>query len=113
LNFGVLTPTDFGELGSTELAEVSRVVPGFKPPKNSKSFVLLCICTIFILLNCSFEVKMLHFRTSDNKEVDFVIEKPNGQLAAVEVKKRDTIEQSDFKGIQQLGSLQEKISSPD
>jgi len=22
--------------------------------KNSKSFVLLCICTIFILLNCSF-----------------------------------------------------------
>ena len=29
------------------------------------------------------------FRTSDNKEVDFVLEKPNGELVAIEVKQRD------------------------
>jgi hypothetical protein len=31
---------------------LTLTVPGFKPPKNSKSFVLLRTCTIFILLNC-------------------------------------------------------------
>lgn len=51
------------------------------------------------------KLKLMHFRTSDNKEVDFVIEKPNGQLVAVEVKKRDSVEKSDFKGIEQLKEL--------
>lgn len=48
---------------------------------------------------------LLHFRTSDNKEVDFVLERPNGQLAGIEVKKRDRIDQSDFKGLQELQTL--------
>ena len=47
----------------------------------------------------------MHFRTSDNKEVDFVIEKPNGQIVAIEVKKRDRVEKSDFKGVEQLKEL--------
>ena len=47
----------------------------------------------------------MHFRTSDNKKVDFVIEKPNGQLVAIEVKKRDRVENSDFKGVEQLKEL--------
>jgi hypothetical protein len=35
-----------------EFAVLTLTVPGFKLPQISKSFVLLSICTIFILLNC-------------------------------------------------------------
>src|SRR3990167_1290468 len=35
--------------------------------------------------------ELLHFRTSDNKEVDFVLEKSNGQLASIEVKSRGSV----------------------
>lgn len=51
------------------------------------------------------KMSLYHFRTSDNKEVDFVIEKSNGQLAGIEVKKRDSIEASDFKGLKELQNL--------
>jgi len=37
---------------SFEFSVLTLTVPGFKPPKSSKSFVLLAICTIFIRLNC-------------------------------------------------------------
>jgi predicted AAA+ superfamily ATPase len=46
-----------------------------------------------------------HFRTGDNKEVDFVLEKPNGQLAGVEVKIGDRVKQSDFNGLECLQAL--------
>ncbi len=45
---------------------------------------------------------MYHFRTSDNKEVDVVLEKPNGQLAAIEIKQRGSISKHDFKGLKEL-----------
>jgi predicted AAA+ superfamily ATPase len=48
------------------------------------------------------KIDLFHFRTSDNKEVDFVLEKPNGQLAAVEVKKSDNVSKIDFKGLEDL-----------
>ncbi|MCF6343787.1 MAG: ATP-binding protein [Devosiaceae bacterium] len=48
---------------------------------------------------------LFHFRTSDNKEVDFILEKPNGQLVGVEVKKRDSVDKSDFKGLKALQEL--------
>ncbi len=51
------------------------------------------------------KLDLFHFRTSDNKEVDFIIEKPNGHLAAVEVKKSDSVAQSDFKGLKELQSM--------
>lgn len=51
------------------------------------------------------KVDLFHFRTSDNKEVDFVLEKPNGQLTAIEVKMRDSVAQSDFKGLEALQAL--------
>ncbi|OFX09308.1 MAG: hypothetical protein A2516_01025 [Alphaproteobacteria bacterium RIFOXYD12_FULL_60_8] len=51
------------------------------------------------------KIDLLHFRTGDNKEVDFVLEKPNGQVAGIEVKKRDTVDQSDFKGLLELQAL--------
>ena len=44
-------------------------------------------------------VRLLHFRTSDNKEVDFILELPNGRLSAIEVKAGDTVTASNFKGI--------------
>ncbi len=50
-------------------------------------------------------LSLFHFRTSDNKEVDFILEKPDGQLVAVEVKKRDSVDKSDFKGLKALQEL--------
>lgn len=46
-----------------------------------------------------------HFRTGDNKEADFVLEQPNGKLAAIEVKSRDRLDKSDFKGLEALQAL--------
>ncbi|MCP5246093.1 MAG: DUF4143 domain-containing protein [Burkholderiales bacterium] len=50
-------------------------------------------------------LNIFHFRTSDNKEVDFVLEKPNGQLAAIEVKSRDHVNAPDFIGLKVLQQL--------
>ncbi len=50
-------------------------------------------------------LNIFHFRTSDNKEIDFVLEKPNGQLAAIEVKSRDHVNASDFIGLKVLQQL--------
>ncbi|MCY4149880.1 MAG: ATP-binding protein [Gammaproteobacteria bacterium] len=61
-----------------------------------------------LLKNLSFSngrEQLLHFRTSDNKEVDFVLERPDGSLAAIEVKTSDTITSSDFKGLRVLQSV--------
>jgi predicted AAA+ superfamily ATPase len=49
--------------------------------------------------------KLLHFRTSDGKEVDFVIEKPNGSIFAIEVKRSESVNSQDFKGIKALSEL--------
>lgn len=51
------------------------------------------------------KLNLYHFRTSDNKEVDFVLEKPNGELAAIEVKTRDNVNKVDFKGLEVLQSM--------
>ena len=48
------------------------------------------------------KMDLFHFRTSNNKEVDFVLEKPSGQLAAIEVKKSESVSKSDFKGLEEL-----------
>ena len=49
--------------------------------------------------------KLYHFRTSDDKEVDFVIEKRNGEIAGFEVKNSSSVDISDFKGLKFLQSL--------
>lgn len=48
---------------------------------------------------------LYHFRTGDNYEVDFVVEKRSGQLAGIEVKKSITVDTSDFKGLKTLQHL--------
>ena len=54
------------------------------------------------------KAKLLHFRTSDGKEVDFVLEKPDGLVFAIEVKKSESVNIQDFKGIQALAELTPK-----
>ncbi len=46
--------------------------------------------------------QLMHFRTSDGKEIDFVLEQPDGRLAAIEVKTSDRVSGSDFKGLHVL-----------
>jgi predicted AAA+ superfamily ATPase len=45
---------------------------------------------------------LFHFRTSDGKEVDFIIEQANGSLAGIEVKARDAVTSKDFNGLKVL-----------
>ena len=51
------------------------------------------------------EVNFYHFRTTQGKEVDFVIEANNGDIIAIEVKAATSINSDDFKGIIELQSL--------
>jgi uncharacterized protein len=48
------------------------------------------------------QTNLMHFRTSDGKEVDFVLEKFNGLLAGIEVKTRERVSSDDFKGLREL-----------
>ena len=50
-------------------------------------------------------MKLFHFRTSDNKEVDFVVERNNRQTVGIEVKNRDRVNQNDFKGLETFRAL--------
>ncbi|PUZ30542.1 hypothetical protein GA0116948_101593 [Chitinophaga costaii] len=54
------------------------------------------------------KAKLLHFRTSDGKEVDFVLERPDGSVFAIEIKKSESINIQDFKGIKTLAEFTEK-----
>jgi hypothetical protein len=48
--------------------------------------------------------ELLHFRTSNQVEVDFVLERPDGSIVAVEVKSRADVSDSDFNGIRSLAA---------
>ena len=45
---------------------------------------------------------LYHFRTSDGKEVDFVLEYPNGSISGIEVKARGAVTEADFHGLKEL-----------
>ena len=51
------------------------------------------------------KAQLLHFRTSDCKEVDFVLEKPDGTIFGIEVKKSESVNIQDFKGLIALAEL--------
>lgn len=57
------------------------------------------------LSNSDIKAKLYHFRTSDGKEVDFILEKPDGSVFAIEVKRAETVTMSDFKGIKEFQEL--------
>jgi predicted AAA+ superfamily ATPase len=57
------------------------------------------------LNNGAIKAELYHFRTSDGKEVDFILEKPDGSVFAIEVKKAEAVSMTDFKGIQAFAEL--------
>lgn len=48
---------------------------------------------------------LFHFRTADGKEVDFVLERPDGSVAGIEVKTSKRVVSADFKGMEALRDL--------
>lgn len=57
------------------------------------------------LSNSDINAELYHFRTSDGKEVDFVLEKPDGSVFGIEVKKSESVTIQDFKGIKAFEEL--------
>jgi len=57
------------------------------------------------LSNSELKAELYHFRTSDGVEVDFILERPDGSLLAVEVKRAETVNMADFKGIKVFQEL--------
>jgi len=53
-------------------------------------------------LSVSGDGSLFFFRTGDNKEVDFIIEKRNGEMVGIEVKNSATITSTDFAGLRFL-----------
>ena len=51
---------------------------------------------------------LTHFRTSNNKAVDFILERPDGSVAGIEVKRADRLNSSDFKGLQEFQQIASK-----
>jgi predicted AAA+ superfamily ATPase len=51
------------------------------------------------------EYKLFHFRTHDDKDVDFLIERNDGKLIGIEVKYSMTASLNDFKGLKALQDL--------
>ncbi len=57
------------------------------------------------LSNSNVKADLYHFRTSDGIEVDFILERPDGSVLAIEVKKAETVNMGDFKGIKVFQEL--------
>ena len=57
------------------------------------------------LSNSDVKAELYHFRTSDGKEVDFILERPDGTVLAIEVKRAETVTMEDFKGIKVFQEL--------
>ncbi|TDW96982.1 ATP-binding protein [Dinghuibacter silviterrae] len=57
------------------------------------------------LSNSDVKAELYHFRTSDGKEVDFILEKPDGSVLAIEVKRTEAVTMEDFKGIKAFQEL--------
>ena len=54
-----------------------------------------------LIKNMDEQMRIFHFHTSDNKEVDFVLEKNNGDLIGIEVKSKN-VSEKDFEGKKEL-----------
>lgn len=48
---------------------------------------------------------LMHFRTSEGKEVDFVIQRHDGKIFAIEVKSAESVSADDFNGLKLLAEL--------
>lgn len=61
------------------------------------------------LANGDTKAALYYYGTSDGKEIDFILEKPDGTVLAIEVKKNEKVTNEDFKIIRQF----ETIAGPD
>lgn len=61
------------------------------------------------LANGDTKAALYYYGTSDGKEIDFILEKPDGTVLAIEVKKNEKVTSEDFKIIRQF----ETIAGPD
>lgn len=61
------------------------------------------------LANGDIKAALYYYGTSDGKEIDFILEKPDGTVLAIEVKKNEKVTSEDFKIIRQF----ETIAGPD
>lgn len=57
------------------------------------------------LSNSDVKAELYHFRSSDGKEVDFILERPDGSVLAIEVKRAETVTMEDFRGIKVFQEL--------
>jgi len=57
------------------------------------------------LSNSNSKAELYHFRTSDGKEVDFVLEQADGRVLAIEVKRSESVSMADFNGIKAFQEL--------
>ena len=55
--------------------------------------------------NSNIRAELYHFRTSDGKEVDFVLEQADGRVLAIEVKRGELVGMADFNGIKVFQEL--------
>ncbi len=45
---------------------------------------------------------LFHYRTHDGKEIDFIVERADGKIIAIEVKSTSSVETKDFKALYDL-----------
>jgi predicted AAA+ superfamily ATPase len=57
------------------------------------------------LSNSVTKTELYHFRTSDGKEVDFVLEEADGRVLAIEVKRGESVNMADFNGVKAFKEL--------
>jgi hypothetical protein len=50
-------------------------------------------------------LRLFHFRTSDGREVDLVLEDASGRLVGIEVKGAASVEKKDFRGLKTLAEI--------
>ena len=58
-----------------------------------------------LIKNMDEQMHLFHFHTITNKEVDFVLEKNNGDLIGIEVKSKSNVSEKDFEGIKELKNI--------
>jgi predicted AAA+ superfamily ATPase len=51
-----------------------------------------------------FASEIFHYRDKDQDEIDFIIERPTGDLIAIEVKASATVSSADFRGLRKLAA---------
>ena len=69
-------------------------------------------CELQKLLSVHNNIKLYHLRTSDNKEVDFILERNDGPIICIEIKASSTFKLEDFKHLQFLqDELGDKLSN--